>query len=312
MSFRYTNNLISTIKQRALLREYQRELFHRVFTGACSGILVQCNASGEVLGITHDASAEGRYREEGSSTGGALDGVAVAKAVKLAVWEAMRKVHATKDDLYHRSIKVSELMDPRGLGGDLSGDNTKSAQGLGATSSGAFQNSNMSYNPVWFAENSTSIGPFVYDSVHDRVVGGGTSDWFYGESSSAVSSSSSSSAFRPTLAHIFPESAAHLLLLNEEEEVVATSSSSSPGEGAAATSTPTTRQAMSTSATAVQEAAAVEMCDDEANFWRRVEGIRRAQQTVLGSTPKRGYLDDPNNRQPVSDYEERVSLRFIS
>jgi len=297
MSFRYTNNLISTIKQRALLREYQRELFHRVFTGVCSGIIVQCNASGEVLGISHEASAEGKYREEGGS--GPLDGVAVAGAVKLAVWEAMRKVHATKDDLYQRSIKVSELMDPRSLGGDLSGDHTKSAQGLGATTAGAFiSNATMSYNPVWFAENSTSIGPFVYDSVHDRVVGGGTSDWFYG--SSSASSSSTPAPFRPTMAHIFPESAAHLLLLNEEDE----QRDVEGGKDAAVV--------MSTSAAAIQQAAAVEMSDEEANFWRRVEGIRRAQQTVLGSTPKRGYQDDPNNRVAVSDFEEKVSLRFIS
>eukprot|EP00164_Ancoracysta_twista_P009919 GFYU01014806.1.p1 GENE.GFYU01014806.1~~GFYU01014806.1.p1 ORF type:complete len:195 (-),score=23.97 GFYU01014806.1:61-645(-) len=194
-------------------------------------------------------------------------------------------------------------MDPRSLGGDLSGNHSKSAQGLGATSVGAFmQNNSMSYNPVWFAENSTSIGPFVFDSVHDRVVGGGTSDWFYGSNnnSTAATSSTTTTSFRPTMAHVFPESAAHLLLLNEEEETTAA--------GDAASSP----QTMSTSATAVQQSAAVEMSDEEANFWRRVEGIRRAQQTVLGSTPKRGYQDDPNNRQPVSDFEEKVSLRFIS
>ena len=299
MSFRYTNNLISTIKQRSLLREYQRELFHRTFTGACSGILVSCNASGEVLSITHEnngGAAEAAFREDGGT--GPLDGAAVANAVKLAVWEAVRKIHATKEDLYNRSIKVSELMDSRALGADLSGDLTNSARALGATSVGSFfSNSSMTYNPVWFAENASSIGPFVFDSVHDRAPGGGTSDWFYGSAHTSPSSSNTETPFQPTLAHIFPESAPHLLLLT-------TNSPTAAGEEASAQ--------VATDEKALKQCAASELSEEEGNFWRRVEAVRRAQQTVLGSTPKRNYSDDPNGRLPVSDFEEKVSLRFVS
>ncbi|KPI83919.1 hypothetical protein ABL78_7037 [Leptomonas seymouri] len=114
MSFRYTNNLVATLKHRLHLEVAHRQLVRQTFTGVCDGIEVTCSAYGSVTRICmlDKAVWEPQYRVSDSSGTAAataskrgIDLVKLSASIQGATWRAIQKIRAAKEEAHARSLR---------------------------------------------------------------------------------------------------------------------------------------------------------------------------------------------------------------
>lgn len=129
MSFRYTNNLVATLKHRLYLEAAHRQLVRQTFTGACNGVEVTCSAYGSVIGIrmldravwepqyrvadndlaasaspTADATSNTSNGKDGASRKG-IDLVKLSASIQAATWQAIHKLRAAKEEAHAQSMR---------------------------------------------------------------------------------------------------------------------------------------------------------------------------------------------------------------
>ncbi|KPA73646.1 putative mitochondrial hypothetical protein [Leptomonas pyrrhocoris] len=125
MSFRYTNNLVATLKHRLFLEVAHRQLVRQTFTGVCSGVEVTCSAYGTVVRIRmlDKAVWEPQYRLSDSSSEGpgaasspdstttasaarkGIDLVRLSASIQAATWQAIHKLRAAKEAAHAQSLR---------------------------------------------------------------------------------------------------------------------------------------------------------------------------------------------------------------
>jgi hypothetical protein len=128
MSFRYTNNLVATLKHRLHLEVAHRQLVRQTFTGVCNGVEVTCSAYGSVVGIRmlDKAVWEPQYRVEGDNVNASssptattttatntptsagrkgIDLVKLSASIQAATWQAIHKLRTAKEEAHARSLR---------------------------------------------------------------------------------------------------------------------------------------------------------------------------------------------------------------
>ena len=286
MSFRFTNDLIATFKQKALMSHYTSTfLFPRTFIGRCAGVTAKVNSSCQLLELTVDESAKATFAEataasaKGSSdVAGTADAVAkaalgtvasanapvdtakLAKAVEMAVWDATRKVKAAKEEYYRQSVKHSRL---HSAGRELTGEAPEATQTELATI--------RDFSKYGLSTDAAMLGPHPWDSFRDRgpfhamLSGPSYASAAAAAAGSSTSASASSSAhllgkeFAPprpmTLADVLPEYRAAFLSY-PAGAVNATIVDTSAGKAEGAKLTLTTAPAEARAASAAKAAVA--------------------------------------------------------
>lgn len=135
MSFRYTNNLVATLKHRLHLEATHRRLVRQTFTGTCNGVEVTCSAYGSVVAIRmlDRAVWEPQYQVSdsdsslpasptaGSSTNSSnktsrkgIDLVKLSASIQAATWQAIHKVRVAKEEAHAQSLRHNPQLRAKG------------------------------------------------------------------------------------------------------------------------------------------------------------------------------------------------------
>lgn len=386
MSFRFTNDLITTFKQKALMSHYVTNfIFPRTFVGYCAGVTAKLNSSAQLLELKVDEEARANFLEKdpakeaaankkteadniaaaalsdspiptsASSTSATVDSQTLAKAIEMAIWDATRKIKAAKEEYYHLSVKNARLLS---ASKELTGEAPEATEAELATI--------RDFSKYGLSTDAALIAPHAWDSIRDRSpfhvmlnsphynltnangsakVGDESNgaDAAASSSSSTVVSPSAAREFAPTrpltLGDIMPELRASFLsypagAVNSTitdasaGKAIAGAAASSPLPAALAssplfTAAPAQRkQSAQMAAIAdrnlankeirqLRAAAAREEAADELTFWTRVEAIRKGQQAVIGASLSKRPYKDQAGAVPVSNFEEKIALKFV-
>eukprot|EP00796_Vickermania_ingenoplastis_P008568 gene8568-6009_t len=322
MSFRYTNDLIRTLRHRLLLEAAQRRIARCEFTGVCRGIQVRISGFGAVLSISphraggsgdatgpwddfyYAAAAPGRTESEPAGVGARRLRVdRVAQSIQAATWAAQQKRRAAKADAIHRSLR---------------GATGTTASSLSTSVVAAVGTPNALRH--WFEDDPEYLARLM-PHLH-LTVWCGTPRMkaaYYGIAEDDLPPSSSTrlaDVLRPEHCNplAVPIGSLHHLhtpaLLQLEEGLASTRRT--PPKLGSDESMPLAAARSRVSLAALRQAQRREMRYDEENFWARVDLIRRAQMGTIGASEadKRPYKDMAAQLKGPDELTEKVQLRF--
>lgn len=313
MSFRYTNNLVATLKHRLYLEVAHRQLVRQTFTGTCNGVEVTCSAYGSVIAIrmldkavwepqyrvseTHDASTAASASpasdavantDTNSSSPSAKRGIDLVKlsaSIQAATWQAIHKLRAAKEEAHAQSLRHNPQL--------LANANLRD----------------------WYEQDANTLYPRPCDGLKNLCA----TEWMqavrFGVPQPArflktAASNAGAEAAAPGVitalseedcdAANIPIGSAHplftpgLVQLELDPAVPATEKNSKSGSRV--------------DAAYVLSEQRKEMRGDEEAFWERVELIRRSQLAAIPNGVKRNYAEMSSTLQ--DNTEEKVQLRF--
>lgn len=276
-----------------------------------------------------------------------VDSKKLAKAIEMAIWDATRKVKAAKEEYYHLSVKNARLLvaskelvgeAPEATEAELATIRDFSQYGLSVDSA------LLAPNP-WNSLRDRSPYHVILNSpnylLKETTAAAGANNKNGADATASPSSATElAKDFAPTrpitLCDILPEykaaflsypSSIHATITDTAAGKRTTSNNISEektnGAHDGPTATAEQRKASALAAAAadkhlameelrhIKATAAGEEAADELAFWTRVEGIRKGQQAVLGATLNKRPYKDQAGAIPVSDFDEKIALKFI-
>lgn len=349
MSFRYTNDLIGTLRHRLLIEAAQRFIARRTFVGVSRGIEVRCSGFGGVLSIRFkpsptfsESAAESFYylrRPSGapseetsasSSTDGPLNSAdrelrldRVSESVKAAVWMAQQQRRGARAEAIQRSLQGSTAASSSHLVGlkRWFEDDPDAMVGL-------LPHQHLSRwcaTPWMTAVQYGLPNPDVFLATSPAAAANGVgSGEKHGDGEDRESTLPKVLSLEETNPLRIPIGSLHHLHspallqfeVQQQREVQSPVVTTLKTTDTAAMM----EQAMPTRSRvdlrAIRSAQRREMRQDETKFWERVELIRRAQISSTNQHSKskggskRAYKDLSNTLK--DDVEEKVELRFTS
>lgn len=343
MSFRYTNDLITTIRHRLLLEAAQRSIARRTFVGLCRGIQVTCSGFGAVLSIQLKPSPsfsmdeiENFYYQSPSPQDSSFEGSSpsspprmllldrVSESIRAATWLAQQQRRGAKGDAVNRSLwgrspATTSPLVARGLKHWYE-DHPDSLSGLLP-----HQHLNRWCATPWMQAVQYGL------RNPDRFLSKIPSDKAKSASSTSSTGASSSSSLplssvlsieecdpmKIPIGSLHPLFTPALLQLELAEPPASETPSASSDASAVVQMDQVLPFSSRVDVKALRVAQRKEMRQDEEQFWNRVELIRRAQLATINTSrdnsasgTKRAYKDLSQTLR--DNVEEKIELRFTS
>lgn len=310
MSFRYTNNLVATLKHRLYLESAHRQLVRQTFTGVCNGVEVTCSPYGAVLNIRmlDKAVWEPQYRVSSDAAEAAtsatttttsaqkkgIDLVKLSASIQAATWQAIHKLRAAKEEAHARSLRHNPQL--------LANGNVRD----------------------WYEQDANTLHPRPSDGLKNVMATPWMQAVRFGlpqperflraAKTQSTADGAAAAATNPgTIVALterdcdpanIPIGSAHPLftpgLVQLELDPALASTAATQDSTAAAGSR--------VDAAYVLSEQRKEMRVNEEAFWERVELIRRSQLAAIPNGAKRNYADMSATLQ--DNTEEKVQLRF--